>query len=79
MKKFLKQNLWIAGVITGAIAGYFYWKNIGCVNGTCLITSKPVNSILYFGLMGGLFFSIFQPKKKLPPENIDTKNDNPDQ
>jgi hypothetical protein len=53
------------GVILGAIAGYLYYLNIGCDSGTCAITSKPLNSTLYGGLMGGLVFNMLvkSPKK----------------
>ena len=47
------------GVVIGAIAGYLYYAEIGCLSGTCAITSKPINSTLYCGLMGGLLFNIF--------------------
>ncbi len=47
------------GVVIGAIAGYLYYAEIGCLSGTCAITSKPINSTLYGGLMGGLLFNIF--------------------
>jgi hypothetical protein len=47
------------GVVIGAIAGYLYYAEIGCLNGTCAITSKPINSTLYGGLMGGLLVNIF--------------------
>jgi len=66
MKKLLKNNLWLAGVFLGAAGGYLYWKYIGCTSGTCTITSKPVNSMVYFGILGGLLLSMLQPKKKLP-------------
>ena len=52
------------GVIIGAIGGYAYYHFIGCANGTCAITSKPLNSTLYGGLMGGLLFNILVPKPK---------------
>lgn len=54
------------GVVVGLIAGYIYYLQIGCASGTCAITSKPVNSTLYGGLMGGLLFNLFvtSPKKK---------------
>ncbi len=52
------------GVLVGAIAGYLYYTNIGCVSGTCAITSKPLNSTLYGSLMGGLLFNMFVPNKK---------------
>ncbi|MFN3639634.1 MAG: DUF6132 family protein [Flavobacterium sp.] len=52
------------GVVVGLIAGYAYYHYVGCMSGTCAITSKPVNSALYGGLMGGLFFSLFVKEKK---------------
>lgn len=64
MKK--KVILTLIGVIIGAVAGYLYYLNIGCESGTCAITSKPINSTLYGGLMGGLIFNMFVkiPKKE---------------
>ncbi|AWG23190.1 hypothetical protein FFWV33_17470 [Flavobacterium faecale] len=54
------------GVVVGLIAGYAYYHFVGCASGTCAITSKPINSTLYGGLMGGLLFNMFvtSPKKK---------------
>ena len=69
MKNWILNNkLMIAGIIIGAIGGYLYWQQIGCSSGTCMITSKPLNSTLYGALMGGLLFSMFQK------ENPETKN-----
>ena len=65
MKKFSKKHLLtIVGLITGAAAGYLYWKFVGCNSGSCAITSNPINSTLYGAVMGGLLFSIFQKKQK---------------
>lgn len=60
--KTLFLNYWmvIVGVITGAIAGYFYWQQVGCVSGSCAITSSPINSTLYGALMGGSFVNILK-------------------
>jgi hypothetical protein len=63
-----KKNIIITGlgVLIGLIAGYAYYHYVGCMSGTCAITSKPLNSTLYGGLMGGLFFNLFvkeKPKK----------------
>jgi LytS/YehU family sensor histidine kinase len=54
------------GVIVGLLAGYAYYHFVGCNSGTCAITSNPLNSTLYGGLMGGLLFNMFvtSPKKK---------------
>jgi hypothetical protein len=65
MKKWFNNNkLYVIGAVIGAIAGYFYWQQAGCSSGTCMITSKPVNSTLYGALMGSLFFGIFKKEHK---------------
>jgi hypothetical protein len=48
------------GVITGGIAGYFYWKYVGCASGTCAITSVWHRSTMYGMLMGGLLTVTFR-------------------
>ena len=71
MKKFVNINrLTLAGVILGALGGFLYWKFIGCLSGTCAITSNPVNSTLYGAVMGGLFLSLFQPTTKKNAEKL---------
>ena len=68
MKKWIfKNKIILAGAVLGAVAGYIYYRTIGCSSGTCLISSKPVNSTLYFALMGGILFSFF--KKQVPQQN----------
>jgi len=65
MKKWISNNrLYFAGVITGGIAGFLYWKFVGCINGTCVITSHPLRSTIYFAVMGALIFGIFKKEKK---------------
>lgn len=61
-----KYKLELTGLILGAIAGWCYWYFVGCASGTCLITSRPVNSTVYGAIMGALALSIFkkEPKKK---------------
>lgn len=62
---FLKRHtLTLIGVCVGAIGGYLYYHYVGCESGTCMITSKPVNSTLYGALIGGLFFNIFRKENK---------------
>ena len=60
-----KNILGIIGIVIGAIAGFAYWKLIGCNSGNCMITSKPLNSTLYGSLMGYLLFSIFKKEQKI--------------
>lgn len=60
MKKWMiEYRFTILGLIIGAVAGYLYWLWVGCDSGTCKITSDPLNSTLYFSVMGGLLFSGF--------------------
>jgi hypothetical protein len=65
MKNFIFHNkLYFIGAAVGAVAGYLYWQQVGCSSGTCMITSKPLNSTLYGAFMGYLVFGIF--KKDIP-------------
>lgn len=47
----------LIGVVLGAAAGFAYYRFVGCVSGTCPITSSPVGSTLYGALLGGVLFS----------------------
>lgn len=66
-----KYKLVIIGVVIGALAGYLYFYFVGCANGTCAITSKPVNSTLYGALLGGLLFSSFKKEKSKKESNTE--------
>lgn len=66
MKKWINANMfYIIGSILGAIAGYLYWKLIGCSSGSCAITSKPLNSTIYGAVMGALILSLFKREQKV--------------
>jgi hypothetical protein len=62
--KNILSNIWlyITGAMVGAIAGFMYWKFVGCTTGTCPITGKPVNSTIYFAAMGSLLFGMFKKR-----------------
>ncbi len=72
----LIKNYWLIaiGILAGLAGGYLYWQQVGCVTGTCPITSSPVNSSLYGGMMGGLVFSMF---KKQNTEKNEPRENNP--
>lgn len=55
----MKTQMLIIGAIVGAIAGFLYWKYVGCASGTCAITSSKMMSSLYGAVLGGLLFSYF--------------------
>lgn len=53
MKRWVRNNLlWIVGGLTGAVFGYVYWRTIGCENGSCMITGKWHNAMIYFAISG---------------------------
>ncbi len=66
----LIKDYWLisTGVLVGVAGGYLYWQQIGCVTGTCPITSSPINSSLYGAMMGGLLFSMFKKDKNKEQE-----------
>ena len=41
------------------MAGLAYYYFIGCATGSCPITSNPVSSMVYMGLIGWLLSSVF--------------------
>jgi LytS/YehU family sensor histidine kinase len=66
MKKLInEQRLPLLGAVVGLLAGYLYYKLVGCSSGTCAITSNPINSSLYGAMMGTLFFSLFKKEKRV--------------
>lgn len=66
MKKWMLENkLYAIGAAAGALSGFLYWKYVGCLTGTCAITSSPVTSTLYFALMGALLFGFFKKERKI--------------
>ncbi len=60
----IKNKLLFVGAALGAIAGFLYWKYVGCLTGTCAITANPIRSTIYFALTGALIFSLFQKNGK---------------
>lgn len=62
VKTVLKRNLPILiAVPIGAVAGYLYYRFVGCASGTCAITSSPYISTLYGGVIGWLIGSVIKP------------------
>jgi hypothetical protein len=62
-----KHKFGIFLIVPGIIAGYFYWKYVGCVSGTCPITSSWTSMVLLGALLGFFFgdsIDDFQRKRK---------------
>lgn len=71
-KKLLKRFplIAIAGIIVGAIGGYIYYAKVGCVTGSCGITSNPWMSTAWGGALGYLIFDMFHFRKKKEQEQF---------
>ncbi len=66
MKKwFSKNSAVVAGIAIGSVLGFLYWQFIGCSSGSCMITSKPLNSTIYGATMGGFLFAAIFEKTKI--------------
>ena len=59
-KKWIRPALFTLG---GALAGLAYYQWIGCASGSCVITSSPVGSMLYMGLIGWLLSGLFRKER----------------
>lgn len=60
MKKWLRPALFVLG---GALAGLGYYALVGCSTGACAITSSPLRSMVYMGLIGWLLSIALRPCK----------------
>jgi F0F1-type ATP synthase assembly protein I len=52
-KRKLSMKL-ILFVLGGALAGYLYYRFVGCRSGACPITSSPIISTVYGAMLGFL-------------------------
>ena len=54
----------VAPVLAGAVLGYMYYYYIGCNSGHCPISSDPLISTVYGGVLGLLISFPGKSKKK---------------
>lgn len=72
MSKWLIKNKWtLLGILSGSIGGYLYWYFVGCNSGTCMITSKPINSSLYGGVLGYFVSEMVAENRKTASKNLE--------
>ena len=60
-------------IIPGIIAGYFYWKYVGCASGTCPITSNWHTMVGFGAVIGYLIGDSIDEgikKRKAKVENL---------
>lgn len=60
----LRYKFVIIGLILGTVGGFLYWKYIGCMSGTCPLTSNWLIMIIYGALLGTTLGSIFIKNNK---------------
>ena len=56
LKKLLRPLLFTIG---GALAGLGYYYAVGCSTGSCPITSNPIITMIYMGVVGLLLSGLF--------------------
>lgn len=74
MDTFKKKLIFrIVLTVLGGVAGFLYWRFVGCASGSCPITSKWYITSLYGLIMGYLARGLFITDKKtdLKKENTD--------
>ena len=71
----MKHWLKLLGVAVGTAGGYLYYYYVGCVSGTCPITSNPYRMMIYGAVMGYLFSEIISGNRTSKATEAATKND----
>lgn len=59
----LKNVPILLSLVPGSLAGWFYWKYIGCSSGTCYIQSNAYRMAFYGAFLGALIYYSFKPAK----------------
>ncbi|MCO6500794.1 MAG: hypothetical protein J5I47_10505 [Vicingus serpentipes] len=65
----LHKKITLAIALIGAIAGFLYWKFVGCASGSCAITAKWYTSTIYGLILGWLFGDILHEKINSPQKH----------
>lgn len=58
-----RRKFELIGGVLGIVAGYLYWKYVGCISGTCPIQANWFTMVPYGLLFGVLIGSMFKPKE----------------
>lgn len=69
-----KTIIVLSGIALGLIAGFAYWKFVGCQIGSCPLTSKWYTSTLFGGVFGYLFADSIKVKKEETETQPEEKN-----
>ncbi len=75
MRFFQTHWLRITGVAVGLLGGYLYYHYVGCLSGTCPITSNPYRMMLYGAVLGYLLFDIFSNESRHNKKKVTVSNE----
>lgn len=67
--------IWAAGAVMGGIAGWLYWRYVGCSSGSCPITARPLSSTIYGAVIGLLLATFVAPAKSSTRANNKTNTE----
>lgn len=73
MKKLVSNKMLILGTLLGGIGGYWYWKEIGCITGTCPLKSQWQTMIPYGMFIGYIISDFIQLNLKHSENDTTTK------
>ncbi len=50
----------VIGAVVGGIAGFIFYRFVGCRTGSCMIASNPYLSTVYWAFLGALFANLLR-------------------
>lgn len=50
----------VFGAVVGGIAGFLFYRFVGCRTGSCMIASNPYLSTVYWAFLGALFANLLR-------------------
>ena len=50
----------VIGAVFGGIAGFFFYRYVGCRTGSCVIAGNPYLATIYWALLGALFANLIR-------------------
>ncbi|MGI5963876.1 MAG: hypothetical protein ACOX7N_09240 [Lawsonibacter sp.] len=59
--RWLRPLLFVLG---GMMVGYLYYRLVGCASGSCVLTSNPIRSTIYMGVVGWLLSIVLEKKPR---------------
>jgi hypothetical protein len=55
-----KMIVIVIGAVLGGIAGFLFYRFVGCSTGTCKIASNPYLSTVYWAFLGALLANLLR-------------------